>query len=316
MYLPILSMVLVMVSAIIIGPYIINRLRELKFGQNVRLDGPESHLVKQGIPSMGGIIFLLTSGFFATVLSGLDGKVVFMVLTMFGFGFIGFLDDYLKIRKKSSDGLSAKHKMLLLIAVATVAGVYLSTSTAVGTSLQVPFIDKAIPLGILYIPFVIVFFASVTNAVNLTDGIDGLSSSVTIMVLLFYILMASRGGDQEVVLFGFSLVGGLLGFLWFNKYPAKVFMGDTGSLALGGAVGIIALFLQAELLLVFVGIIYVVEALSVIIQVLHFKRTGKRFFRMAPLHHHFEKLGWKESKIVFVFSGITGVMAILMYLLR
>jgi phospho-N-acetylmuramoyl-pentapeptide-transferase len=309
-------MVLVMVSAIIIGPYIISRLRELKFGQNVRLDGPESHLVKQGIPSMGGIIFLLTSGFFATVLSGLDGKVVFMVLTMFGFGFIGFLDDYLKIRKKSSDGLSAKHKMLLLIAVATVAGVYLSTFAAVGTSLQVPFIDKAIPLGILYIPFVIVFFASVTNAVNLTDGIDGLSSSVTIMVLLFYILIASRGGDQVVVLFGFSLVGGLLGFLWFNKYPAKVFMGDTGSLALGGAVGIIALFLKAELLLVFVGIIYVVEALSVIIQVLHFKRTGKRFFRMAPLHHHFEKLGWKESKIVFVFSGITGVMAILMYLLR
>lgn len=316
MYLPILSMVLVMVSAIIIGPYIINRLRELKFGQNVRLDGPESHLVKQGIPSMGGFIFLLTTGFFATVLSGLDGKVVFMVLTMFAFGFIGFLDDYLKIRKKSSDGLSAKHKMLLLIAVAAVAGVYLSTFAGVGTSLQVPFIDKAIPLGILYIPFVIVFFAAVTNAVNLTDGIDGLSSSVTIMVLLFYILMASRGGDQEVVMFGFSLVGGLLGFLWFNKYPAKVFMGDTGSLALGGAVGIIALFLQAELLLVFVGIIYVVEALSVIIQVLHFKRTGKRFFRMAPLHHHFEKLGWKESKIVFVFSGITGVMAILMYLLR
>lgn len=316
MYLPIVSMVLVMVSAIIIGPYIINRLRELKFGQNVRLDGPESHLVKQGIPSMGGIIFLVTSGFFATVLSGLDGKVVFMVLTMFGFGFIGFLDDYLKIRKKSSDGLSARYKMLLLIIVAAAAGIFLSTSTGIGNSLRIPFIDELIPLGILYIPFVILFFASVTNAVNLTDGIDGLSSSVTIMVLLFYILMASRGGDQEVVLFGFSLVGGLLGFLWFNKYPAKVFMGDTGSLALGGAVGIIALFLQAELLLVFVGIIYVVEALSVIIQVLHFKRTGKRFFRMAPLHHHFEKLGWKESKIVAVFSGITGLMAILMYLLR
>ena len=316
MYLPIVSMVLVMVSAIIIGPYIINRLRALKFGQNVRLDGPESHLVKQGIPSMGGIIFLVTSGFFATVLSGLDGKVIFMVLTMFGFGFIGFLDDYLKIRKKSSDGLSARYKMLLLIIVATAAGIYLSTSTDIGNSLRIPFIDKVIPLGILYIPFVILFFAAVTNAVNLTDGIDGLSSSVTVMVLLFYILMASRGGDQDVVLFGFSLVGGLLGFLWFNKYPAKVFMGDTGSLALGGAVGIIALFLQAELVLVFVGIIYVVETLSVIIQVLHFKRTGKRFFRMAPLHHHFEKLGWKESKIVAVFSGITGVMAILMYLLR
>lgn len=316
MYLPIVSMVLVLVSAIIIGPYIISRLRALKFGQNVRLDGPESHLVKQGIPSMGGIIFLVTSGFFATVLSGLNGKVVFMVLTMFGFGFIGFLDDYLKIRKKSSDGLSARYKMLLLIVVAAAAGIYLSASTDMGNSLQIPFIDKAIPLGIFYIPFVIVFFAAVTNAVNLTDGIDGLSSSVTIMVVLFYVLMASRSGDQEVVLFGFSLVGGLMGFLWFNKYPAKVFMGDTGSLALGGAVGIIALFLRAELLLVFVGIIYVVETLSVIIQVVYFKRTGKRFFKMAPLHHHFEKSGWKESKIVAVFSGITGVMAILMYLLR
>lgn len=316
MYLPILSMVLVMVSAIIIGPYIISRLRALKFGQNVRLDGPESHLVKQGIPSMGGIIFLVTSGFFATLLSGLDGKVVFMVLTMFGFGFIGFLDDYLKIRKKSSDGLSARYKMLLLILVATAAGIYLSLFANTGNSLQIPFIDKSIPLGIFYIPFVIVFFAAVTNAVNLTDGIDGLSSSITIMVILFYVLMASRSGDQEVVLFGFSLVGGLVGFLWFNKYPAKVFMGDTGSLALGGAVGIIALFLQAELILVFVGIIYVVETLSVIIQVVHFKRTGKRFFKMAPLHHHFEKIGWKESKIVAVFSGITGLMAILMYLLR
>jgi phospho-N-acetylmuramoyl-pentapeptide-transferase len=310
-----IGLVATLALTLLTGPYVIRKLRELKFGQNVRSDGPESHLVKQGIPSMGGIMFLTASSVVSLIASGFDADVMLMVLTMLLFGGIGFADDYLKIRKKSSDGLSARQKMVLLIGSGIIVAVIYNVLSGGRTDLRIPFAGTGIDIGVLFIPFVVLLFASVTNAVNLTDGIDGLSSSVTIVVVLFYMAIGYRTGMDDAMLFGACLVGGLLGFLSFNRYPARVFMGDTGSLALGGAVGILAIFTGYELILILVGIIYVVETLSVAIQVIYFKKTGKRFFRMAPLHHHFEKLGWRENKVVAVFTSITAAAAILSYLL-
>lgn len=308
------SLVLSIVAAVMIGPFIIEKLRSFKFGQNVRLDGPQSHLTKQGIPSMGGFIFLSVLTFVGIILSGFNLKVAFMILVTLSFALIGFLDDYLKVKKKSSDGLSAKNKMLYLLIFGLLAGSVLYYGFDY-KSLMIPFIDFELNLGLLYIPFVVIFFAAVTNAVNLTDGIDGLSSTVTIIVVLFYALISWKSGNKEVFFFALTLIGALLGFLYFNKFPAKVFMGDTGSLALGGAVGMMALMTRTELLLILVGIIYVVETLSVIIQVVYFKKTGKRFFKIAPIHHHFEALGWKENKVVAVFALVTLIMVIVTYLL-
>lgn len=314
MELAFISMVLSIAAAVLIGPYIIGKLRSFKFGQNVRLDGPESHLMKQGIPSMGGFIFLSVLTVMGSVLSGFNAEILFMILVTLSFGLIGFLDDYLKVKKKSSDGLSAKHKMLYLLIFGLLAGSVLHFGLDY-SSIMIPFINQEISLGIFYIPFVVIFFAAVTNAVNLTDGIDGLSSSVTIVVLLFFVLVSLAAEDKEVLFFSLTLIGSLMGFLYFNRFPAKVFMGDTGSLALGGAVGILSLLTKTELLLILVGIIYVIETLSVIIQVGYFKKTGKRVFRMAPIHHHFEALGWKETKIVRVFSLVTLIMVVGTYLL-
>ena len=314
MELAVISMVSSIAAALIIGPYIIGKLRSFKFGQNVRLDGPESHLAKQGIPSMGGFIFLGVLTVMGTILSGFSTKVLFMIFVTLSFGLIGFLDDYLKVKKKSSDGLSAKHKMLYLLIFGLLAGSVLYFGFDYN-SIMIPFLSREISLGILYIPFVVIFFAAVTNAVNLTDGIDGLSSSVTIVVLLFFVLVSLASENTQVLLFSLTLIGSLIGFLYFNRFPARVFMGDTGSLALGGAVGILSLLTRTELLLILVGIVYVIETLSVIIQVGYFKKTGKRVFKMAPIHHHFEALGWKETKIVRVFSLVTLIMVLGTYLL-
>ncbi|NLB20892.1 MAG: phospho-N-acetylmuramoyl-pentapeptide-transferase [Clostridium sp.] len=294
------------------GQFFIKKLHSFKFGQNIRQDGPESHLKKQGIPSMGGVIFLFALTLIALTFSLLDLKILFMITVTLSFGLIGFLDDYLKVKKKSSDGLSAKHKMVLLLIFGLVAGIILYLGFD-HQGIVIPYLNKEINLGLFYILFVVIFFAAVTNAVNLTDGIDGLSTSVTISVVVFYALIALRLEDMSILLFSMTLIGSLLGFLGFNKYPAKVFMGDSGSLALGGAVGILALLTKTELLLILIGIIYVLETLSVIIQVGYFKLTGKRVFKMAPIHHHFEALGWKEQKIVGVFTSITVIMVLLVY---
>lgn len=310
----IISLLLALISGIAIGPFLIRKLREFKLGQNIRQVGPESHLVKQGIPSMGGLLFLFLLSVFGLILSGVDLTVLFMVFVTLSFGLIGFLDDYLKVKKKSSDGLSAKSKMLYLIIFGLLAGMVLYFGFDYD-SIQIPLLNSEISLGIFYILFVVVFFAAVTNAVNLTDGIDGLSSTVTIAVMIFYAAVGVRQNQDPVVLFSMTLIGGLLAFLYFNRYPAKVFMGDTGSLALGGAVGVSALLTQTELLLILVGIIYVIETLSVIIQVAVFKKTRKRVFKMAPIHHHFEAEGWKENKIVVVFGGITLLAGLAAYLL-
>lgn len=315
MEISIIALIVSMVAGIAMGPFVIRQLRAFKLGQIIRQEGPESHLVKQGIPSMGGILFLSVLLVSGALFSKFNPTVLFMIIVTLSFGLIGFLDDYLKVKKKSSDGLSAKNKMALLLLFGVLTGAVLYFGFDYH-SIWIPFLRREVSIGIFYILFVVIFFASVTNAVNLTDGIDGLSSTVTICVLLFYVLIGMKLHQAPVVLFSSVLIGGLLSFLFFNRYPAKVFMGDTGSLALGGAVGIAALLTRTELLVILVGIIYVVETLSVIIQVAVFKKTGKRVFKMAPIHHHFEALGWKENKIVAVFALVTLAAVIIAYLIH
>ena len=313
MEISVISLFVSMAVGIAMGPYVIRKLKAFKFGQNIRKEGPESHLVKQGIPSMGGVLFLSVLLIAGLLFSGLNLTVVFMIVVTLSFGLIGFLDDFLKVKKKSSDGLSAKSKMAYLLLFGILAGGVLHFGFDYD-AVRIPFVNNEVSLGIFYVLFVVVFFAAVTNAVNLTDGIDGLSSTVTICVLIFYVLVGVKQGQEPVVLFSSVLIGGLLSFLFYNRYPAKVFMGDTGSLALGGAVGIAALMTKTEILLILVGIVYVVETLSVIVQVAVFKKTGKRVFKMAPIHHHFEALGWKENKIVVVFASVTLLAVVAAYL--
>lgn len=302
-----IGLVLSFIITIILGPIIIPMLTKLKFGQNIRKEGPQSHLKKAGTPTIGGLLFIVSTLIVMVVMrfSPTDEAMI-ALYSLLAFGFIGFLDDILKILKKENEGLKAWQKMLLLIIFSTAIAVY--GYVHLGTSLRIPFIDTKIPLGILYIPFVIVYYAGATNAVNLTDGLDGLASTVSILVLTFFAVVAFTMGHESLAIFSIILAGGLLGFLKFNAYPAKVFMGDTGSLAIGGAIATIALILELPLILFIVGGIYVFETISVILQVSSYKLRGKRLFKMAPIHHHFEQVGWSETKIVTIFSVITVVL--------
>jgi phospho-N-acetylmuramoyl-pentapeptide-transferase len=311
------SFVLAMLSGAVLLPV----LRRLKFGQTIRDDGPKTHLVKQGIPTMGGLIFLtplaLIGGYFALK----DKNMLALVFTTLGFGFIGFLDDYLKIKRKSKDGLKPKQKMFGLLVVSACFTAYIVTMTDVGEKTVIPFIGLDNPLTVplfLFIPFCIFMLLSYTNAVNLTDGVDGLAGSITMLVLVFFTVIAMLNSEwNSIKLFCAILAGGCLGFLVYNLYPAKIIMGDTGSLALGGAVASVSILLQMPLILVIAGMIYFIENISVIMQILYYKRTGKRIFRMAPIHHHFELLGWSETKIVTVFLIVTVLFcAIAFYALR
>ncbi|MEG0295413.1 MAG: phospho-N-acetylmuramoyl-pentapeptide-transferase [Clostridium sp.] len=305
--------VLGLIVALILGPIIIPALRRLKFGQNIREEGPKSHLKKAGTPTIGGIIFLLSTTL-VVLLMGYDfnDEAMIALYSMLAFGFIGFLDDLLKIIKKQNEGLKAYQKMILLVVFSLAIAVYGYYN--LDTSLSVPFFDIEWSLGILYIPFVVFYFAAVTNAVNFTDGLDGLATSVTILVLTFFGVVAYVLGYGSLAIFIAILIGGLFGFLKFNAYPAKVFMGDTGSLALGGVVGAVALIMGEPFLVVIVGGIYVFEVVSVILQVASFKLRGKRIFKMAPVHHHFEQLGWSEIKIVTIFSIITIILCVIGFL--
>jgi phospho-N-acetylmuramoyl-pentapeptide-transferase len=237
-------------------------------------------------------------------------KEMIILYSFLSFGFIGFLDDILKIIHRDNLGLKAAQKMLLLILFSLVLAWY--GYKYIGTDIVVPFANKDFRLDLkwLYMPCVVFYYAAITNAVNLTDGVDGLATSVTVIVLTFFAIVGFKIGTFEVAIFSIALAGALLGFLKYNAFPAKVFMGDTGSLALGGAIGTISLMLKMELFIIIVGGIYVIETLSVIIQVTSFKLTGKRVFKMSPIHHHFEHLGWSEVKIVTVFSGITAILCI------
>ncbi|MGL6174306.1 MAG: phospho-N-acetylmuramoyl-pentapeptide-transferase [Cellulosilyticaceae bacterium] len=295
----------------VISPFIIPALKRLKFGQNVRDDGPGSHLKKSGTPTMGGVI-ILTSITLTSLLFVIGNKELQSVLFVtLGFGLIGFLDDYIKVVKKRSLGLTAMQKILGQLIVTLVFAYLLKYYVGVDSSILLPFSGgKVLDLGILYLPFLVFGVLGTVNAVNLTDGVDGLASSVTVLVATFFAAVA-WAMDSTMAPIAAATAGSLLGFLLFNSYPAKVFMGDTGSLALGGFVVATAFILKMPLFILIVGIVYVVENLSVIIQVFYFKKTKKRFFKMAPIHHHFELSGWPETKVVTVFSIVTAIMCLI-----
>lgn len=301
--------------AVLAGKFLIPLLRRLKFGQVIRDEGPQSHKTKTGTPTMGGVIFLLPVLILGIIFSFKDARMLVLVLTTLGYAFIGFSDDYLKIIKKHNEGLTPKQKMISLLIVSGVFTWYATTFVNEANTVILPFLgfDRPINLPvILSIPFNIFILAAFTNAVNLTDGLDGLAGSVTIIVLLFYSIICARNSDWNYIrVFSAVLAGGILGFLVYNLHPAKVFMGDTGSLALGGAIAAISILTGTTFVLAMTGIIYVLETLSVVIQVIYFKRTGKRVFLMAPLHHHFEYKGWSETKVVAVFTFVTVLAALL-----
>ncbi|WP_102400898.1 phospho-N-acetylmuramoyl-pentapeptide-transferase [Haloimpatiens massiliensis] len=295
------------------GPILIPMLHRLKFGQIIRAEGPKSHMKKAGTPTMGGIIFIVSVTI--TIIMAIrnpQDKSMVILYAFIAFGAIGFLDDMLKIIHKNNLGLRAYQKMLLLLIASGVLAFYGANN--VGTSIIIPFTNKSWNLGSLYIPFIILYFAATTNAVNLTDGLDGLASSITLLVMTFFALVSFSMGEYKIAIFCAITVGALLGFLRYNAFPAAIFMGDTGSLALGGAVAAVAMMLKLPLIVIIVGGIYVLEALSVIIQVASFKLTGKRVFKMSPIHHHFELSGWHETKVVSIFSIVTTILCLIAFL--
>ncbi len=309
------------ITAVILGIIIIPILKKLKVGQIERDDGPKSHLKKQGTPTMGGIIMIITMILVVTgtyVYLTLNGqsevahKVVPILLLTLGFGLIGFIDDFKKLVLKNTEGLKPKYKMLGLLIISVAYVIYLVYGLHIGTDTYIPIVKQYINLPLyIYIPFAILVILGTTNAVNLTDGIDGLSSSVCAIIITCLTIIGITQGEMGISILGSIVIGATLGFLMFNLHPAKVFMGDTGSLLLGGVISAMALYLKMPLILLVIALIPVIETLSVIIQVTYFKKTGNRVFKMTPIHHHFELSGWKESKVVIVFSLITLVLCII-----
>jgi len=313
--------------AFILGPWLIDKLSKLQIGQSIRKDGPQSHFKKEGTPTMGGTLILLAIVLPTLLWTDLTNIYVWVTLLVtVGFGAVGFVDDYRKVKLRNSEGLSARQKMVWLLLIAATAGCMLYVYPPFQTTLAFPFFKGLRPeLGLLYIPFAVLVIVGASNAVNLTDGLDGLAIGPTIIAsgtyLLFaylagnarladYLQISSVQGAGELAVLCGAMVGAGLGFLWFNTYPAQVFMGDVGSLSLGGALGTIAVITKQEIVLVIVGGIFVVEALSVIVQVSSFKLLGRRIFRMAPIHHHFELKGWAEPKIIVRFWIISIILAL------
>ncbi|MBO5009022.1 MAG: phospho-N-acetylmuramoyl-pentapeptide-transferase [Clostridia bacterium] len=299
--------------AALTGPVIIPVLHRLKFGQEIREIGPSWHKKKSGTPTMGGFIFIF-SVILVTLIFIRDPKVLFVLLFSLVFGAIGFVDDFIKVILKRNLGLTEKQKSLMQIAAALVFVFALFFFDMTDTTIAVPFMSTPLVLPVyLYIPFVLFVIVGATNSVNLTDGVDGLAASVTVVVCSFFALVAYNMGETPIAGFCVINAAALLGFLLFNAHPAKVFMGDTGSLYLGGVVCFIAIVLKLPLILIIAGGVYVLETLSVIIQVTSFKLTGKRVFKMSPIHHHFEMCGWSEKKIVLTAILITMLLCTVSY---
>lgn len=304
-----------LIFSLIGGRYFIPMLRRLHAGQEIREEGPQSHLAKAGTPTIGGIIFL-TSAILATLaIKNLTYEAMVLFISTLGFALVGFVDDYLKVVHKRNLGFTALQKLVAQILIAVLLYVLIRVSDGLTTDMLIPGMDKHLEMGMMFIPFIIFVVVGTVNSVNLTDGLDGLSSSVTIIVMLFFSLVSYRMGRTSITMFCLVMAGGLLGFLFYNKYPAKVFMGDTGSLALGGAVVAVAILLNLPLLLPICCGIYFIETLSVIIQVISFKTTGKRVFLMSPIHHHFEQKGMNEVQIVGLFSIVEIVLCVISYFL-
>ena len=298
--------------SVALGPVIIPFLRKLKFGQTVRDDGPQSHLKKNGTPTMGGIIFLISVIVTSCIYMKDYPQIIPILFVTVGYGVIGFLDDYIKIVLKRSEGLTPSQKMFGQIIVTGVFAVYMYKFSGISMEMIVPFFPNVtLDLGFSTIPVMFLAIIGTVNGVNFTDGLDGLATSVTIMVAVFFGVVA-LGVKSDVWPIACAVIGALLGFLLFNVHPASVFMGDTGSLALGGFVAAIAYMLQMPIFILIVGLIYWIEILSVIIQVGYFKIShGKRIFRMAPIHHHFELGGWSETKVVAVFTIVTAMLCLI-----
>jgi phospho-N-acetylmuramoyl-pentapeptide-transferase len=319
-----------LVISLVMGPWLIHRLREFQIGQVIRQEGPESHRAKAGTPTMGGLLILCAALIPTLLWADLTNIFVWIaVLSTAAFGAIGFLDDYLKITRRSSGGLAPRYKMALQILVSLIISLvlmWLASKNLYNTRLIFPFFKSLIPdLGWLYVPFAVFFLVAWSNAVNLTDGLDGLAISTFAVAAAAYTALAYVTGHRvfaeylllirfplagELTIFCGALVGASLGFLWYNAHPAEIFMGDVGSLALGGAIATVALLIKQELLLVIVGGVFVLEAASVVIQVGSFKLRGKRVFKMAPLHHHFELSGWQEPKIITRFLIVAIIFAL------
>lgn len=303
---------------IILCPIVIPFLKRLKFGQFIREEGPQSHQKKSGTPTMGGIVILVSVVVTCLFYIKDYPNIVPILFVTLGYGLIGFLDDYIKIVMKRNLGLRAWQKMLGQLIVTAVFGYYLMNYTDVGTAILIPFTGgKLVDISWLYIPMFFIVMLGTVNGSNFTDGLDGLESSVTVLIATFFsvvAIIAPIGANSGISPITLAVAGSLLGFLIYNVYPARVFMGDTGSLALGGFVAATACVLRMPLFIILVALIYLVEILSVMIQVTYFKLTGgKRIFKMAPIHHHFELCGWSETRVVAVFSIITAVLCIIAF---
>ena len=310
------------IISLCMGMILIPVLHKLKFGQEIREEGPKWHAKKSGTPTMGGLIFIAAIfamsaiccvlGLFFGIDMPADStylKTLVMLLCLSAvYGVIGFIDDYIKVILKRNLGLTAKQKFLLQLVAAVGFVCWAVYGMDIATVVKIPFTSIELDFGIWFIPFAALVIIATVNSVNLTDGLDGLATCVTCMVALFFILFADKVANRAVALFASILLGSLMGFLMYNKFPAKVFMGDTGSLFLGGAVCGMAIVTEQPLALLIVGLVYVIESLSVILQVISFKTTGKRIFKMSPIHHHFELCGWPETKVVAIFSIVTTIL--------
>ena len=306
------------VLTVILGFFAIPLLKKLKARQSIREEGPKSHRIKSGTPTMGGLFMLLSAVLVVIFNKMIDPSVLWLLFLTLGHGLLGFLDDFIKAEKKRNLGLTAKQKMLgqIILAVLFCWGVV--DTLHLPYSIAIPFTHTDISIGLLYYPFVVLVIVGASNAVNLTDGLDGLASGCCVIAFSAYAMFCYMTGFNDLGYFIIILAGSCIGFLFFNYHPAKIFMGDTGSLALGGAIAGISVMTRTELLLIFLGLIFVLEALSVIIQVASFQLTGKRVFKMSPLHHHFELSGWSEVHVVWafwIFEGIAACVSLLLAIL-
>jgi phospho-N-acetylmuramoyl-pentapeptide-transferase len=320
-----LTTVLSLVIIAALAPFWIRLLKSRGIGQNVRVDGPQGHLLKEGTPTMGGVLIITTLVVTFLLMGSVDRLAILALLTTVCCGLLGFADDASKVLKDRSLGLSARYKLLLLAVISIVVGLMAVNYCHLSTSVGIPLFGGSLNLGWytttlnlfgntvkvpwLYIGFLIILISATTNTVNLTDGLDGLAAGTVTIVMLAYAGISFQQGQLDLALFAAAVGGACIGFLWYNSYPADIFMGDTGAIGLGGAVAAMAVVTKTELLLILIGGIYVIEGLSVLIQILVFRFTGRRVFKMAPIHHHFEMLGWSETKVMIRFWIVTGVLA-------
>ncbi len=311
-----LNLIVAFVATFVVGLFVMPILKKFKVGQVVRNDGPKEHLKKQGTPTMGGIIMLIVIVVILAINSIKYPTLLLAIVSILGFGLVGFIDDYKKLVKKNTKGLSPLKKIFGLVLVTAIFIFMYLKVFKLGTDITLPFISSPITLSVgAFIIFIAFILIGTSNAVNLTDGLDGLASGVVAIIMTFFTIVAVKNSNTEMIILGASSVGTCLAFLLFNFHPAKVFMGDTGSLALGGAVAAIAIMMKMEVYLAIVAFVCIIDTLSVILQVTYFKLTkGKRIFKMAPFHHHLELSGMKETKVVILFWGITAILCFVAYM--